>query len=94
MQWYQDCPEERIFGSHRHSRLQAQKGVSSVGLEDLLLTLEHFLLKRCCLGYHKEQFTFYDFSDPTPTWGFRLIKVYSVKSLLLTLEHDILMRCY
>ena len=27
-QWYKVIPEERIFGSHPHSRLQAQKGVS------------------------------------------------------------------
>ena len=24
-QWYEDLPQERIFGSHPHSRLQAQK---------------------------------------------------------------------
>ena len=47
-QWYEDIPQERIFGSNPHSRLQAQKGVSRVGLEALLLTLEHPLLNTSC----------------------------------------------
>ena len=47
-QWYEDVPQERIFGSHPHSRLQAQKGVCREGLEALLLTLEHPLLNRSC----------------------------------------------
>ena len=41
-----------------------------------------FFAKEMLLGisWHiTEQFTFYDFSDPSPTWGFRPIKVYSVK---------------
>ena len=33
------------FRSHPHSRLHAQKGVLREGLDALLLTLEHFLLK-------------------------------------------------
>ena len=47
-QWYKVIPEERIFGSHPHSRLQVQKGASRVGLEALLLTLEHPSLNTSC----------------------------------------------
>ena len=74
-QWYEDLPQERIFGSHPHSRLQAQKGVSRVGLEALLLTLEHPLLNTSCQGQYKESFIFYEFSDLTPTASSRLKKV-------------------
>ena len=42
-QWYKDVPQERIFGSHPHSQLQAQKGVARVDLEALLLTLEYYV---------------------------------------------------
>ena len=37
-----------IFGSHPHSRLQAQKCVPRLDLEAQLLTSEHILLKRYC----------------------------------------------
>ena len=42
---------EKELGSHAHSRLQAEKGVSRVGLETQLLTLEHLLVKRYCCEY-------------------------------------------
>jgi len=37
-----------VFVYHPNSRLQAQKGVSRVGLEALLLTLEHALQNKSC----------------------------------------------
>ena len=38
----------RKRGFHPHSWLQAQKGVLGIGLEALLLTLEHCLPNRSC----------------------------------------------
>ena len=40
--------KEKFFRSNPQSRLQAQKGVISEGLEALLLPLEHCLLNRSC----------------------------------------------
>ena len=65
-QWYEDVPQERIFGSHPHNQLQAQKGVVRVDLEALLLTLEHILLNTCCQGLYTDLSILYEFSDLTP----------------------------
>ena len=66
---------EKILRLDLHSQLQAQKGVPRLGLEPLLITLEHLLLNTFCWGCQKELFMFYEFSDQTPTWGSRLKKV-------------------
>ena len=59
------------FGSHAHSRLQAQKGVSRVGLEAQLLTLEHLLVKRYCCEYYEETISCYRLLDPTLKTSYR-----------------------
>ena len=43
----------QTFGSHPQSKLQAQKGVSRVGLEAQPLHLEHLLIKKVLLGIVK-----------------------------------------
>ena len=74
-QWYKVIPQERIFGSNPHSRLQAQKGVCRLGLEALLLTLEHPLQNTSCQGQYEESFNFSKFSDLTSTASSRLKKM-------------------
>ena len=88
-QWYEDGPQERIFGSHPCSGLQAQKGVSRVGLEALLLTLDHPLLNTTYQEQNKGSYIVYIYgfrSDPhSQLLAQKGVLRVGLESLLLTL---------
>ena len=66
---------DMINWSHPQSQPQAHKGVSRVGLEAQLLTLEHLLVKRYCCEYYEETVSCYRLLDPTLKTSSRFKKV-------------------
>ena len=84
-----------VFKSDPHLGLQAQRGVPRIGLEALLLTLQHSLLTDFCYGSHKESITS-DHVYIQPYIGLQAEKSVpkvDLETLKLTLERFLLNTC-